>query len=312
MYIYVWRSRLKYYRTILLVLALVVFSMTGCEKVIDVVKESEISPMDDPEAFTLEFVQGAVDLYKTHGIEATAAHYGNPDNIEGQWYVFITDENDLFVAHPLAPEFVGQDIKHTLSVDGLPVGKDIAAATNQGHWTEYLWPNPESNKLANKRTWSIRYDRHLFASGYYEPWAPDPDSLLTASKDDPEAYAQSLVLSAIAKYESEGLEATGTYYNDPARIDGQWYVFITDPNDIFVSHPVRQDFIGTDLKDVVGSDGYELGIEIAKATGTGLWIDYLWPNPASGNEEQKRTWAIRHEGYLFGTGYYEPIATESQ
>ncbi len=303
---------MKYFQTLLLVLGLAVISMTGCEKVIDVVEQSHRTTMDDPEAFAVEFVQGAIDLYKSQGIDATVAHYGNPANIDGQWYVFITDENDIYVAQALAPYFVGRNINEIEGIDGMPTGAEIAKVTEEGRWTEYLWPNPETDKLEQKRTWSIRYDGYLFASGYYEPWSPDPESLLTASKDDPEAYARSLVLSAIARYETEGLEATGTYYNDPVRVDGQWYVFITDPNDIFVSHPVRQDFIGTDLKDIVGSDGYELGIEIAKARGTGLWIDYIWPNPASGNDEQKRTWAIRHEGFLFGTGYYEPIAEEAQ
>ena len=51
----------------------------------------------------------------------------------------------------------------------------------------------------------------------------------------------------------EGVAATAAYYNDPANIDGQWYVLITDENDIYVSHPLRPDFIGTDIKDIPGS-----------------------------------------------------------
>ncbi len=300
--------------TLLLILSLVVIGFTGCENLKGVIGESYQPSMNQPEEFTLAFVQEAIDLYKTDGIEATVAHYGNPENIEGQWYVFITDVNNIYVAHALAPAFVGRNIAGIEGIDRLTIGAEIAAATEEGHWTEYVWPNPETNKLEQKRTWSIRYDGYLFASGYYEPWSPDPASLLTASKDNPVRYARSLVLSAIAYYENEGIAATATYYNDPARVDGQWYVFITDENDLFVAHPVRQDFAEnrTDLKTIVGSDGYELGIEIAKATGIGRWVDYLWPNPESGNEEQKRTWAIRHDGYLFGTGYYQPISTDSQ
>lgn len=296
----------------LLALGLSVVSLTGCDNVIEVINQPITPTMDDPEGFTVAFVQAAVDTYNTQGKDATIAHYNDPQNIEGQWYVFITDENDTYVAHPTAPHFIGKDIKDIDGIDGTLVGIEIASATEEGRWTEYLWPNPETNKLENKRTWSIKHDGYVFASGYYETWGPDPESLLTASKDDPDAYARSLVLAAIARYESDGIETTGTYYNDPARIDGQWYVFITGENDIFVSHPVIPELIGTDLKDVVGSDGYELGVEIAKATGTGHWVDYLWPNPESGNEEQKRTWAIRHDGYLFGTGYYEPISADVQ
>ena len=114
-------------------------------------------------------------------------------------------------------------------------------------------------------------------------------------------------MAAVARYESEGLDATAAHYNDPASIDGQWYVFITDADDIFVAHAPMQELVGTDLKEVMGLDGSALGAEIAKATGTGHWIEYLWPNPESGMNQIKRTWAIRHDGYLFAAGYYEPV-----
>ena len=112
--------------------------------------------------------------------------------------------------------------------------------------------------------------------------------------------------------ESEGVEATAAYYNDPMNVDGQWYVFITDANDMFLAHAPSPDLVGTDLKDVLGLDGSRmLGVEIAAATETGRWIEYLWPNPESGADEMKRTWAIRHDSYLFGSGYYEPLAQDS-
>lgn len=276
------------------------------ESVMDAVMPTDMPTMDDPEAFAVAFVQAAVDRYKAEGNEAIT-YYNNPMSIEGQWYVFIADTNDLYVAHPAAPNLVGKNLNDVPGLDGTLIGADIAMATETGRWTEYLWPNPENNKLELKRTWSIRHDGYLFASGYYEPWSPDLSTLTLPSKDDPVAFTHALVLAAVARYESEGLEAAAAYYNDAMNIDGQWYVFITDENDIFVAHAPRQDLLGTDLKDVVGPDGSALGIEIAKATGTGHWTEYLWPNPETGANEQKRTWAIRHDGYLFGTGYYEPV-----
>lgn len=274
----------------------------------DVVIPTEAPTSDDPEAFTVALVQTAVDLHIASGNEAVMAHYNDPASIDGQWYVFITDENDLFVAHPAAPSFIGRDLKEIIGIGGSPAGANIAMATSDGLWSNYLWPNPETNKLEQKRTWSIRHNGYLFGSGYYEPWNPDPATLTFASKDDPAAFTRDLVLAAIALYEFGGHDAVATYYNAPASIDGQWYVFITDENDMFVAHAPRQDFIGTDLKDVMGIDGSALGEEIAKATEIGLWIEYLWPNPETGENELKRSWAIRHDGYLFGSGYYQPAA----
>ena len=303
---------------ILLIIGLATVSIIGCERVItkpmtDTGTPAEMMPIvDDPEAFAVAFVQAAIDLYKAEGAEATATYYNDSANIEGEWYVFILDVNDMFVAQPAAPSFLGKDIKTIPGIDGSLVGVEIAMATTEGRWIEYLWPNPDTNKLEQKRTWAIRHDGYLFASGYYEPWSPDPATLTPASKDDPVAFTHDFVLAAIARYEFEGLEATAAYYNDKANIDGQWYVFITDADDMFVAHAPRPDLVGTDLKDVLGLDGSRmLGVEIASATETGLWIEYLWPNPATGENEQKRTWAIRHDGYLFGSGYYKPVAEDS-
>ncbi len=295
---------MKDYCTLLLILSLVAIGFTGCDNLTGVIGDSYKTPMDEQEAFTIAFVQEAIDLYKTQGRDTAIAHYNDPQNIDRQWYVFITDENGFYVANAFAPYLIGANIKNAPGIDGLYSGVDIAKATAEGRWTEYIWPNPETNKIEQKRTWSIRYDGYLFASGYYEPWAPDPASFLPARGDDSEAYTRSLVLSAIARYERDGSTATAAYYNDPARIDGEWYVFITDENDIFVSHPVRQDFVAnqTGLKDLVCCDGYQLGIEIAKATGTGLWVNYLWHTKWF-YQEVKHTWAIRHDGYLFGSGF---------
>ena len=306
-------------RNFLLILLLIGFAainISGCdrpmtESMMDAVTPPEMPTTDDPEAFTVAFVQAAIDLYKAEGAEATATYYNDPANIQGQWYVFMTDENDLYLAHPLAPRFLGKDIKTIPGLDRSPLGVEIAMATTEGRWIEYLWPNPDTNKLGQKRTWAIRHDGHLFASGYYEPWGPDPATLTPASKDNPVVFTRGFVVAAIARYEFEGLEATAAYYNDKANIDGQWYVFITDADDMFVAHAPMQELIGTDLKDVMGLDGSALGVEIAKATETGLWIEYLWPNPESGMDEMKRTWAIRHDGYLFGSGYYEPAAEDA-
>ena len=100
----------------LLIIGLAVLSITSCERamtkpVMDAVTPSEMPITDDPEAFAVAFVQAAVDLYKTAGREATIVHYNDPASIDGQWYVFITDENDLYLAHPLAPGFLGKGHK---------------------------------------------------------------------------------------------------------------------------------------------------------------------------------------------------------
>ena len=298
----------------LLVVGLATVSIVGCEKgITKPVVDGMQATMDEPEAYTVAIVEMAIDRYKTAGREAAVAHYNDPMTINGQWYVFIVDDTDIIVSHAALPALIGTDVKDIVGADGYPIGVEIAKATEAGHWVNYLWHNPDSNKLATKRTWVVRYDGYIFGSGHYEPWNPDPATLPEVSKDDPEAFTVDFVYKAIARYEFEGIEATAAYYNDPASIDGQWYLSITDPNDIFVAHPTSPDLVGTDIKDVKGLDGSPLGEEFAKTTGAGLWIEYEWLNPETGKVEMKRAWGMRHDGYIFGAGYYiaEAAATDS-
>ena len=82
-------------------------------------------------------------------------------------------------------------------------------------------------------------------------------------------YTVDYVDRAIDLYDQRGLEAMRAYYNSDASFEGEWYLFAIDENDTYVVHPVFPRLIGTDIKEVVDSTGYELGKDIAKATEEG-------------------------------------------
>jgi signal transduction histidine kinase len=94
------------------------------------------------------------------------------------------------------------------------------------------------------------------------------------------------------------------YYNSVASFESQWYLFVIDVNDIYIIHPFLPRLVGTDIKDVKGSDGFELGKEFAKATEEGHWIEYLWPHPVTLKEVPKIGYAVRHDGMIFASGFY--------
>lgn len=79
------------------------------------------------------------------------------------------------------------------------------------------------------------------------------------------------------------------YYNDPASMDSTWYVSIADANDIVIAGAPSQAFLGTDLKAAIGPGGFMIGAEIAKAAGLGRWVEYMWPNPITGEVGYKRS-----------------------
>ena len=122
-------------------------------------------------------------------------------------------------------------------------------------------------------------------------------------------YTVDYVDRAIDLYDQRGLEAMRDYYNSDASFEGEWYLFAIDENDIYVVHPIFPRLIGTDIKAVVDSTGYELGKDIALATEEGRRIEYLWPHPVTRIESPKVAYAKRHDGYVFASGYY-PVPGE--
>ena len=127
------------------------------------------------------------------------------------------------------------------------------------------------------------------------------------SKDEPDAYTKHFVQEALDRYEHDGLQATLDYYNSPESIDGQWYVFIVDENDLLLAHAAAPQLLGESLVGDVGVDitGYAFGPHMAAASETGRWLTYVFHNPATGEQQTKHTWAIRRDGLLFGSGWYE-------
>ena len=264
--------------------------------------------VENVEAATREYVNQALEYYEENGLEATIAYYDSQESMEGQFYLFFIGADDIYLAHPIFPHLKGTDIKDVVGSDGQELGKEIAEATEEGIWVEYLWPHPVSRKEMQKVTWAVRRDGLIFASGYYAGGTEtgDPPWQDVA---DPMKYTEDYVNRAVERYERDGLQSMLDYYNSVASFEGEWYLFATDANDVYHVHPLISRLIGTDIKDVVGSDGYELGKALAAAEdgGEGVWVEYLWPHPVTLQEVPKVGYAVRRDGMLFASGYYPQV-----
>ena len=156
----------------------------------------------------------------------------------------------------------------------------------------------------------------FFVSGcdHYMPSHAGMDGGVTmasrqVSKADRAGYTVATVEKALRLYDSKGREATLAYYNSPESVDGEWYVIIADENKEIIAHP-NPDVLGESLFGPRGVDftGYRHGEAIAGATEAGKWVDYIFLNPATGRDEYKHTWAVRHDGLIFATGWYRGFA----
>ena len=117
-------------------------------------------------------------------------------------------------------------------------------------------------------------------------------------------YTKSMVDEAIRRYDRDGRQAAIEYHSSGESVDGQWYVFIVDGNGYTIAHP-NPEFVGQDPSFLVDATGYFFGDELLAATEEGRWVDYVLRNPETGQDQQKHTWVVKHDGLLFASGWYE-------
>ncbi len=246
-----------------------------------------------PAEYTQYVVDNAVARYESQGLDATVAHYNSPQSVDGQWYVFIIDEQDQFIAHP-DPGRLGLDLNGWVGTDanGYEFGPAMLAATEDGTWVSYVYRNPESEGIESgdfelKNVWVERRDGLLFASGWYI---------------DADAFTEQLVSVAVDKYRDigltgtmayfaspgsalAGLDAAIDYYNAAETIDGHWFAFIGGPDGKVVGH--------SDITKIGGDTSDLFGGEPVHAHEDGEWVE----------SESLRVFVAAYDGYLFGSGW---------
>ena len=123
----------------------------------------------DQPGYTVALVQQAIDRYDANGRQASIDYHNSPDSVDGEWYVFIYDENHVLVSTPHS-EWLGQELKGNLGVDvtGYRYGVAIMAATEDGHWVDYVFNNPATGNHEYKHSWVIKRDGLTFGSGWYQ------------------------------------------------------------------------------------------------------------------------------------------------
>ena len=251
----------------------------------------------DPAAYTVAFVQDAIDRYERDGRDAAIAYYNTRDGIDGQWYVFIIGENDRTIGH-YNPAIRDRDPSERVDVTGYYYGPEMLAADEEGRWVTYVFYNPDTNRQDLKHAWVVKHDGLLFGSGWYERLvSPRPD------KSDPAAYTVAFVRDAVGRYQREGREAAFAYFDSAENQDGQWYAYVLEDGYI-AAHP-RPELRGDDVAALTDITGYNFGPDLLAVDEDGRWVTYVFLNIASGQQELKHSWTVEYDGLLFGSGWYE-------
>ena len=248
-----------------------------------------------PADYTKHFVDNAIARYEAQGLDATLAHYNSPQSVDGQWYVFIIDQDDLVIGHP-DPERLGLDLNGWVGTDanGYEFGPEMLSADEEGKWVSYVYRNPESGGIGTgdfelKNAWVVKHDGLLFGSG----WHIDADE-----------FTRMLVFTAVDKYRDVGLTGTMAYfaspgsalagleqaidyYNAAETVDGKWFAFIGGPDGKIVGHSDIT-LIGGDVEDLLGGV-----VDLPAAVGEGIWVE----------SESLRVFVAGIDGYVFGSGW---------
>ena len=250
----------------------------------------------DPREYTVEYVDRAIELYDQRGLEAMKEYYNSADSFEGEWYLFAIDANDIYIVHPLFPRLIGTDIKDVVDSTGYELGKDIAKATEEGRWIEYLWPHPVTLAEVPKVSYAKRYDGYIFASGYY----PVPG--------DPAEYTKNYVQKAIDLYDSDGLIATVAQYNSRDSLDNQWYLVLADvAGGTVLAHGLRPDLAGTNVTNLLDPEGFNIGEALLAAPENGYWFQIAFFSSLEAGFSRINVWAIQHDGLVFASGYFAGV-----
>ena len=258
---------------------------------------ASIPPKSAPADYTRFFVDNAISRYETQGLDATLAYHNRPESIDGQWYVFIIDENDLVIGHPDAQR-LGLDLKGWVGTDanGYNFGPEMLSATGEGKWVSYVYENPESEDLGAgytgqlelKNVWVVRHDGLLFASGWYINADEFTKSLVSAAVNIFRLVGLEGTIAYFTGPESDysGLSSTIAYYNSADNIEGDWFAFIADKSGTVIDH-YHKEMVGKSLEDVLGTDAFE-------ATAEGNWV----------TTEDVRVWVVGYDGMTFGSGWH--------
>ena len=258
-----------------------------------------------PAEYTRFVVDNAVRRYEAAGLDATLAYYNHPDSVDGQWYVFIIDENDLVIGHP-DPGRLGLDLRGWVGTDvnGYNFGPEMLSADETGKWVPYVYTNPALGTLSGdssfelKNAWVVRHDGLLFGSGWYI---------------DNEQFLPALIAESVEHFRSGGLEAILAFYNDPQGVsaglipaveyynstntlDGYFSGFIAAPDGEILTH-FDPAIIGTGIEDL-------LGPAVRSASPQGTWITAKDNDPTAGGPETMRIWVVNVDGTLIGGGWY--------
>lgn len=236
-------------------------------------------------------VNDALATYDEHGTDAFEMITSL--NMEGTYPFVIRADTAMEVADGSVLDRRGQVTWSDIELEAaLGNARDILDG-GDGVWTKYVFLNPATDEDQAKMTWFKQHDSYLFGSGFYLE-----DQLARATA------AEWSTKKAIVIYEKLGKdEAFATITAMESTKES--YPFVIGMDNIVKAHGAIPSHVG-DVSTISMLDHWD--DVLAELTEMGMTVmEYVFINPATGNPEPKRSILVLHDGYIFGSGFYNPV-----
>lgn len=133
-----------------------------------------------------------------------------------------------------------------------------------------------------------------------------------AMAETPAQKAEVLVKRGAAYVKEKGKVEALKEFNNPTGkfVEGEYYIFAYDMNDVCLALPSKPAQVGKDLSDIADADGKLFFQDFHKVleskTGAG-WVDYKWMNPETKKIQAKTSYIMKIPGedLFIGCGFYK-------
>ena len=244
-----------------------------------------------PDARVQSVVDEVVSAYRSLGTASFDALKSGAESVEDPIYATILGVDGTILAN-------GAPTPAISKAQGLVVERDRSPLliygdlVRDGHvWVEDIQQHPITLTEQIRRTWLFLYDNYIFSSGYFHA----------------DSEVQSQVDRAVFLYVAHGQAAFDMITPDQT-IDerANLYPLVLD----FVTSRTVAHGAYPHLVDEIPALSLHQGVktwpQIQKellANGE-TWTSYIFVNPDTDTDQDKRTWLYLHDGYVFASGYY--------
>ena len=131
----------------------------------------------------------------------------------------------------------------------------------------------------------------------------DADEPAQTQHLSPMLFTVDVVDQAVRRYQAYGWADTAEHYLSPDSVENGWSVFMISPQNRIIAAQDRG-LLGKGI-GALGRDNLGVLWGDLDIPERGRWVRQQAMHPVTGTSAVKHTWVVRHDGFVFGSAWYE-------